>query len=274
MKNAVKKIKNIRCIFLDIDNTLSTSDKIITKYTSDVLKKAKSAGIYIILCTGRTNQYAVEKSKMCNGSSIVISDNGMLIYDYELDKVYFEKNIQKEYLERILKLSVDNDVDCVFNTVYSRYRHHKFIDNSYIKTNNLIDCIDDIKENVTQIVINSENRDNLKNCSDDISKIKGLIISNTNLGSEIENKSYFCDINVNESSKGIAIEKLLKILNIEKENVVCFGDSMNDYSMFEVCGYSVAMKNASSKLKEIAYCVTDYDNNEDGVAKFIEEYIL
>lgn len=270
----INKLRNIKCIFLDIDNTLTNSDKIITEYTSRVLKQVKSKGIYIILCTGRTNQYAIEKSKLCNGSSIVISDNGRLIYNYESDKIYFESVIPQNVLNHILKLSIDNSVDCVFNTVYSRYRHYKYADNNYIKTNNLISNIEEVKENVTQIVINSENRKNLQICRTKISEIKELIISNTNLDLKLESKSYFCDINMKGSSKGIAIEKLLDLLKIKKDEVICFGDSMNDYSMFEVCEFCVAMKNANSNLKEKAFCVTEYNNDEDGVAKFLEKYIL
>lgn len=275
MKNEIdKRFKNVRCIFLDIDNTLTNSDLNITEYTSKILKQVKDKGIYIILCTGRTNQYAVEKSKLCNGSSLVISDNGTLIYDYMLDKIYYENVISKDILKNFLQLSINYNVDCVFNTVYSRYRHYRYADNNYIKKANLISDIDDIKENVTQIVINSEEYKNIKLYSDEILKIQELDITNTNLNSKPENNSYFCDINVHGCSKGIAIEKFLELFNIKKSETMCFGDSMNDYSMFEVCEFGVAMKNADVVLKEKACCITEYDNNEDGVAKFLEKYFL
>ena len=51
-----------------------------------------------------------------------------------------------------------------------------------------------------------------------------------------------------------------------------FGDSMNDLSMFLETNIKVAMKNADANLKEIATYITDYDNNEDGVIKFLEKY--
>ena len=56
--------------------------------------------------------------------------------------------------------------------------------------------------------------------------------------------------------------------------MLAIGDSMNDESMLRWAGYSVAMKNADSKLKEIAVFVTDKSNDEDGVAEVIERYIL
>ncbi|WP_338066706.1 HAD hydrolase family protein [Faecalicoccus pleomorphus] len=39
-------------------------------------------------------------------------------------------------------------------------------------------------------------------------------------------------------------------------------------------GLSVAMKNGSDAIKAVAMYQTDYDNNEDGVAHFIEDRIL
>lgn len=126
------KLKNIKCIFLDIDNTLTNSENQITGYTIEILKKVKSKGIYIILCSGRPNQYTVEKSKLCNGSNIVISENGALIYNYDLDTVLFENVISKDTLNYVLEMSIDNNIDCVLNTVYKRYRHEKFKSNDYI----------------------------------------------------------------------------------------------------------------------------------------------
>ena len=55
---------------------------------------------------------------------------------------------------------------------------------------------------------------------------------------------------------------------------MAFGDSMNDESMIEKCGYGVAMANGNPYIKKIADFVTDKTNNEDGVADFIEKYVL
>ena len=44
--------------------------------------------------------------------------------------------------------------------------------------------------------------------------------------------------------------------------------------MFKVCNETVAMKNSCSDILRIAKYITDYTNDEDGVAKFIEQNIL
>lgn len=49
---------------------------------------------------------------------------------------------------------------------------------------------------------------------------------------------------------------------------------MNDKSMFDVCKNTVAMKNANENIKDLTKYVTDYTNDEDGVARFIEDNLL
>lgn len=70
----------IKLIILDIDNTLTTSNREITDYTKEIIGMAVEKGIYVVLCSGRTNQYTIEKSKLANASSIVISDNDRFAY--------------------------------------------------------------------------------------------------------------------------------------------------------------------------------------------------
>ena len=57
-------------------------------------------------------------------------------------------------------------------------------------------------------------------------------------------------------------------------SVVSFGDSMNDETMIRLAGYGIAMKNGLETIKNIAFAVTDHTNNEDGVARFLETYVL
>ena len=58
------------------------------------------------------------------------------------------------------------------------------------------------------------------------------------------------------------------------DEIAAFGDAGNDIEMLESVGLSIAMKNGSDAIKAVAMYQTDYDNNEDGVAHFIEDRIL
>ena len=89
---------------------------------------------------------------------------------------------------------------------------------------------------------------------------------------EFKNSYYFFDIVNNNVSKGNAIKYLLKVLNINKENSICFGDSINDIEMFKSVGISVAMGNSIEEIKNIADYITDTNDN-DGISKFFDKYL-
>ena len=57
------------------------------------------------------------------------------------------------------------------------------------------------------------------------------------------------------------------------DRLVVFGDGRNDLSLFSVADECYAMSNAVPELKEIATAVIG-SNDEDGVAKWLEENVL
>lgn len=76
-----------------------------------------------------------------------------------------------------------------------------------------------------------------------------------------------------DASKGNALEALAKALNVDIKNTMAIGDQENDYSMIERAGLGVAMGNAIEKIKTIADIETA-TNNDSGVARALEEYVL
>lgn len=76
-----------------------------------------------------------------------------------------------------------------------------------------------------------------------------------------------------EATKKHAIEVLLKMLQIDRAEVIGIGDSNNDLPLFEMAGYKVDMGNATDKLKaeadEVILSVA-----ENGLAEFIERILL
>ena len=73
--------------------------------------------------------------------------------------------------------------------------------------------------------------------------------------------------------KGMALLKLGEIFGISREKIAAFGDGSNDTMMLKTVGMGVAMANAMPEVKKAADRLTD-SNDEEGVARFIEKYIL
>jgi Cof subfamily protein (haloacid dehalogenase superfamily) len=85
--------------------------------------------------------------------------------------------------------------------------------------------------------------------------------------------SLWYDVIAKGVSKAVGMEHLLKHFNKTWEDVIAFGDSMNDYEIMSHAGFSVAMGNASEKLKKIADFITK-DIDDDGIAYALRNIMI
>ena len=265
-------LKNIKIIFIDIDGTLSNDNGEFTEFSKNIIKKTVEQGKYVVLCSGRANSDVIQKSNTINASSVVISSNGTMIFDYKQNKKIFESKINPNAVKEFWNLTKYDNVNVTLNSTFNRFKSR-----NSTKDGKIIQTLDEIDDNITQIVIDTKSDKVVENIKTIVSKYKNLEIKN--LINQILNDpkiyepGFELDISNKNSNKGVAINLLLQYLNFSKENSICFGDSMNDYQMFESSGFSVAMENASKELKAKANYVT-FSNNDDGVARFIEKYII
>jgi Cof subfamily protein (haloacid dehalogenase superfamily) len=84
---------------------------------------------------------------------------------------------------------------------------------------------------------------------------------------------YYLDITHPLANKGIALTEIAKLLGIPVAEIAVIGDGGNDVAMFERAGLSIAMGNASSQVQRKADFVTE-SNGDDGFASAIERFIL
>ena len=75
------------------------------------------------------------------------------------------------------------------------------------------------------------------------------------------------------SSKEHALLEVANHYQIPLEQVMTIGDNFNDLPMLRLAGLGVAMGNAPQEVKADARTET-YSNNQHGVAKAIEKYVL
>lgn len=70
--------------------------------------------------------------------------------------------------------------------------------------------------------------------------------------------------------KGQAIRRFCELSGVSISSCVCFGDSMNDYAMFEACPVSICMKNSPAELAKIA---TYEARTKEGVAEGLSWFL-
>jgi hydroxymethylpyrimidine pyrophosphatase-like HAD family hydrolase len=73
-----------------------------------------------------------------------------------------------------------------------------------------------------------------------------------------------------QARKAVALLALAARLNIAPEDIIYFGDSLNDLEVMRAVGYPVAMGNALPEVKAVAGRVAP-TNNEEGVARVLAE---
>lgn len=261
----------IKIVFFDIDGTLTNSNKVMSENTINTLNKLIEKNIFIVLCSGRANSYIKQYLKLINKSKYSISNNGALIYDNDLNKIIISHTLYSKDLEYLWNYSNETKSSFIINTINNKYSNN-FVKNKKDKI--IVDKLSNVKEDKVQLVISNDDINIMKELEMYINNKTNLKVINKSFDylNEIKDGYYFFDVVNKNVSKGNAINDLLKVLNINKKNSLCFGDSINDIDMFKSVGISVAMANAIEDLKNIADYITD-TNDEDGISKFFDKYL-
>ena len=270
-------MNDIHLIFIDIDGTLITDDKLIPPNTRKVLQKiVADKKIQLILISARMPK---SLELICNELKIpmnYVAFNGSLSSLDFINSSKFKINEKKVLQQSLVKSAMDCVTDWK-NTSFNIYTKDKWITNNrgywtkreikstYVNPdvdNLTIDNVDnEIKDKfVYKILIRSNPKklkivvENLKNKK--INKKALLIVS----------KPTLVEITPFGINKGLSIDEISKITNIDTKNMMAFGDAENDIEMIKKVKYGYAMGNSNDELKKIAYKVIQ-SNNEEGVAK-------
>lgn len=267
---------DIRLIALDLDDTLLRSDLTISLRTRNVLKKAAARGIALVIDTGRLLS-GIEKYLRALGlnktKSYAVCGNGTIIYETDTGKALYEAKLEPK-----TALTAFNLVDAEGFPVLI-FEH----ETTYVSFHNEFADIDEKLTGAKQVVP-ADFREMLKKGTyklvipGDPSQIRDLqTIIDDLLGDSITlftSKPYYLEILPPGANKGTALEKVAHTLGIRQEQVMAFGDSMNDEAMLRWAGCSVAMLNGDARVKKIARMVSRHTNDEDGVADTVERYVL
>ena len=83
---------------------------------------------------------------------------------------------------------------------------------------------------------------------------------------------FYYEYNPKGVNKARAIENVFTGLGIQPEEMMAFGDQMNDIPTLKYVRYGIAMVNAVEEAKQAAFAVTA-DNDHDGIAEAVYRYI-
>ncbi|WP_044748159.1 Cof-type HAD-IIB family hydrolase [Bacillus alveayuensis] len=277
-------------IALDMDGTLLNSEGRISERNKEAILRAQEAGHIVAIATGRAYKDAYRQLErvglVCpiiglNGASITLAD-GTLIGDVPLEK---EKLIPVlEWVRRQPDLYCEIYADhAVYVGLHNRKHLEELADSvaqaypglrEMVKKQfqqALVTYVNDIHEvwlekNTVfyKVLIFSLNKARLEEASLKFKDISGVTVTSSHPNN--------IEINHEQATKGRALTKLASYYKINMKDTVVMGDSHNDFSMFAVAGYRVAMGNAALKVKENSDFITA-TNDEDGVALVLEDLV-
>ncbi|WP_346389157.1 HAD-IIB family hydrolase [Sulfurimonas sp. NWX367] len=82
---------------------------------------------------------------------------------------------------------------------------------------------------------------------------------------------YFLTLLHKDADKSHGIQSVSEAAGFDLKRLTVFGDNFNDIGMFRLAKTSVAVANAQKEVKECADIVLKHTNDEDGVAKYLQE---
>lgn len=256
---------NYKIIAMDFDGTLLNEKKEVTERTKYVLTQCKDKGYIIVGVTARAFN-SVKSVVPLDIFNYLILNNGTYVYDVKNEEGYCTGKIDKsESLKIVNKVeSFSNKIGFVSPTSYYAYKY-----NSPHIIN--IDNINDIKEDIVRMNIFLSDREDIdrvrNNLNSSYNNIHCFVMQDSN---SIER---WLVVNPKGVDKKTTLEKLGEKLGITLEEIIFFGDGLNDLPVMGKVGCSVAMGNALDEVKEKCNEVT-LSNNEDGIAVTIQEKIL
>lgn len=262
-------------VFCDLDRSLLTLDKRITKETKDFVDLYyKNNGNKFILCTGRPFQACINFYNILELNTPLICDNGSSIYFLNGDKVFFE--IDTSIILQFVKETKDLDKYTYISTGHSvYYTHHDELVPAWIRhnENNDVTFIDGELEDIIKVPILIGNFWVKKECIDKFISILDKYkeyIRYINWGL-IDEEVYALEIMSSHANKGDAIKYICNALNLDFNSTISFGDELNDIPMFYNTNYSVAMINSREEVKLNSKYVTNDDFDHNGVVNFLLE---
>lgn len=277
-------MSNIKVIVMDVDGTLTNSQKLISPKTLDTLLKAQEAGAILILASGRPTSGLIDLAKtlkMDKHNGLLVSFNGSKVINCENEEVLFNETMSVEQgqavLEHMKKFNVipmiDKDNYMYVNDVFNNELHHQGKNINIIKYESRggkfkLCEIDDLAAfadfPLNKILTAGEPKYLQKHYKEMMEPFKNSL-------SCMFTADFYFEFTAKGIDKAKALDTVLTPKGYKREEIIAFGDGHNDISMINYAGIGIAMDNAVDELKSVADEIT-LSNDEDGIAHTLSKY--
>lgn len=253
----------------DLDGTLYSDDKTVSKQNLEAIEYFKSEGGLFTFITGRVPQTTGEMCETIKPNAPYGCNNGGGIYDHIQDKYLWKTFISDEVLELVkvvdaqmpeMGIQLPTEKAVYFNKDNEAMKWFRKVTN----LPNIFCNYETMKEPIIKVIFGHMDPKQIK-------ELEKLLKSHPKADNFIlvssEPKLY--EILPKGVSKGKLLCKMAKLLGIDIGKTIAVGDYYNDVSMIKNAGIGFAVANAVDDAKTVADYIT-VNNNEHAIAKIIE----
>lgn len=279
-----------KLVAIDLDGTMLNQYGIITEKTKKAISKAQEKGVEVMIASGRAITSVKRFSKEINSNKYFISGNGAITYDIKNNKILYENILSKTKALKIIKICEENSIyynvytengiiakKLSYNTLYYYKDNLTKPDENRTHINiveNVYDYFEQREEKILKIMICDEHKtvfNSIVRKLKELSEIEVLEVSHMSRKiikqgtDEIALEYFYTEVSAKDVDKWNALEEIIGLMNISKEEVVTIGDNANDLKMITNAGLGVAMGESAPYVKQSADIIAP-TNDEDGVA--------
>lgn len=265
-----------KLLALDIDGTLTNTQKDITPATLEKIIEAQEKGHIVAIASGRPLpgiRKIADTIELDRFGGYVLAFNGGRIVDYSTGEVVYQAVLDNDVVRDIYDYCLKAGCGMV---TYDGDRVITGTDiDGYMTFEASINHMEIMRiDNFREYIDFPLNKCLLTADPDKAEKIEQELAEK--FGDQLNifrSEPYFVEIMPPNVHKATSLEKLLEVLDMDRKDLVACGDGYNDLTMIEYAGVGVAMANAQDIVKEHADYIT-LSNDEDGLVPVVDKFIL
>ncbi len=262
-----------KLLVLDLDGTLTNSQKEITPHTLTTLLKAQELGLKLVLASGRPT-YGItplaELLEMKRFGGYILSFNGGKIIEVSTMRVLYEQTLPNSIVAPLHAAALRAGA-----TILS-YEGDKIItespENRYVQHESFLTKMSAVRvENFTEAIGFDPDKCLIVGEAEQLIPLAEEL--NSQFGDRLSayrSEPFFLEVVPKGIDKALSLSRLLEGEGCSTSEMIAVGDGFNDLSMIQLAGFGVAMANGQEVVKEAADYIT-LSNDEDGVAAVVEK---
>ena len=264
-------------MILDIDGTLLNSERVISDVTRDTLVEAQKRGKTIAIASGRSIsgiRRTATAISLEEFGGYIIAYNGTTVINCKTGECVYNQTVPADLIKPVYEAAKEANVGILVyhdqqRELVSGNGINQFVEADAKACEVTIREVDDFIKAIDFPI----NKFLLTGEPEYMKEVEKIM--QNKFGSQMSvfrSDPYYVELLPKFVDKGVAVEKLIRHLDIKKDKVICVGDSYNDLPMLRQAGLGVAMGNAQPEVKEAADYITD-TNDADGVAKVVQKFM-